>query len=166
MLVIKDYQKGRFDGVVYIPNTVTHVWHVGDPMPALTGQVIEFQADGHELPPFLEALEKYSAKEKAKETLSCPCGSKKFYADSEDNLRCYDCESFVKELVPRKDVNNNAAAGAAADDGTDYCTWCGAWREVRYCVLPAQGKLSEIYPNGKSGYYCQACINKYKARKS
>lgn len=43
MMYIKDEQK-------------THIWHVGDPLPKLSGKVITFQADGEELEKIIEAI--------------------------------------------------------------------------------------------------------------
>lgn len=52
MLVIKEKSKS---GVVF-----EYVWHVGEPLPELSGRVITFQADGDELDTLLGALKKYS----------------------------------------------------------------------------------------------------------
>lgn len=48
MLVIKEKSKS---GVVF-----EYVWHVGEPLPELSGRVITFQADGDELDTLLGAL--------------------------------------------------------------------------------------------------------------
>lgn len=37
-------------------------WHVGDPLPTIKGQVVQFQADGNELEVIMEALNLYSWK--------------------------------------------------------------------------------------------------------
>lgn len=41
-----------------------HTLHIGDAMPAITGRVVTFQADGHELTELLEALSFARKKEK------------------------------------------------------------------------------------------------------
>lgn len=44
------------------------IWYVGTVFPVLTGNVITFQADGHELEVILDALKRASHKSDPKET--------------------------------------------------------------------------------------------------
>ena len=48
----------------------------------------------------------------------------------------------------------------AVVDGVDYCDGCGNWNPVRQGVLKVVGKLADLYPDGRPGYYCQKCTEK------
>ena len=42
-------------------------------------------------------------------------------------------------------------------DGFDYCDNCGKYGALRKGIVKVMGKLADLYPDGKSGYFCQQC---------
>ena len=81
MLIIKGKDKDGFP--------IQRQWHVGEPLPEVTGCVITFQADGDELDIILASLDRrYRYRKFEPDAPQCPkCGSYK--------LRCSDGHTWT-----------------------------------------------------------------------